>query len=924
MGSDKAPGPDGFNPAFYQDFWDIVGPSVTRDCQEWLQRNQVPPTVCQTNIILLPKVEKPERMQDLRPISLCNVRYRILAKVLANRLRRFMPDLIKEEQSAFVQGRSIIDNAMIAFESIHSMTTKSPTKVGSVALKVDISKAYDRVEWPYLETIMRKMGFSETWIRWMMLFVRSVRYEVVVNNNRFGQIQPRRGLRQGCPLSPFLFILCTEGLTAMLRKASLNGTIHGFRVCRQAPPISHLLFADDSVFFFKGNVQEARAIKSILTDYAAASGQLVNYDKSGLLFSKKTDAAVKTAISRVLAVWTPFDTERYLGVPALVGRNRNHAFKFIQEKVWNRLQSWHSRKLSNGGKEVLIKAVIQALPAYSMNVFLLPDRLITELERMMNAFWWGSKKYTGRGISWRKWKKLTVQKEHGGLGFRDLRGFNLAMLGKQAWRLLSKPDSLVARLYKAKYFPTRDILMAELGPKPSFAWRSLWSSLELVRKGYRWRIGNGLHTRIGLDPWLPNNDNRYISAPIPQHLIDMNVHDLLDHRCHDWNIPLLEQLLPSRDVQLITSIPITTAAGPDKRIWHGSKNGRYTVKSAYRLYMDTMVDHTVFHQPGVWSNIWELHVPASMKHFLWRLVSDVLPTRGRLRRKKLAITGECGFCGHDYEETWHLFTDCQRTTEVWQQLEILPIVLDEANNHSDLPTLFWNLHERLSPDLRDKWLIGLWGIWRERNARVWTKLHRPIQMVVEESMQAMSDWRKWNENDDTDSIQQRRHYCLQWHPPPENTLKCYVDMARSVTNISTGFGMCLRNHNGDLLHYRASSKLGLFEIRIGEAYALLEALRWVADMGLRNVEYEGDSQVLALALKSQEEDDSEFGRIVDSCRKLLLCMGDVSYSFVRRVRNTVADAIAKQSLFHVGCFVGTTPPIWLSDVLGSCCRSLDH
>ncbi|CAN0847041.1 Transposon TX1 uncharacterized 149 kDa protein [Linum grandiflorum] len=150
MGPDKAPGSDSFNPAFYQDFWDIVGPSVTRDCQEWLQRNQVPPTMCQTNIIILPKVENSERMQDLRPISLCNVRYQILAKVLANRLRRFMPDLIKEEQSAFVQGRSIIDNAMIAFESIHSMTTKPPTKVGSVALKVDISKAYDWVEWPYL------------------------------------------------------------------------------------------------------------------------------------------------------------------------------------------------------------------------------------------------------------------------------------------------------------------------------------------------------------------------------------------------------------------------------------------------------------------------------------------------------------------------------------------------------------------------------------------------------------------------------------------------------------------------------------------------------------------------------------------------------------------------------------------------------
>ncbi|CAN0912292.1 Uncharacterized mitochondrial protein AtMg00310 [Linum grandiflorum] len=498
------------------------------------------------------------------------------------------------------------------------------------------------------------------------------------------------------------------------------------------------------------------------------------------------------------------------------------------------------------------------------------------------------------------------------------------MLGKQAWRFLSEPDSLVARLYKAKYFPTRDLLLADLGPKPNFAWRSLWSSLDLIRKGYRWRIGNGLHIRVGLDPWLPEDGNHYISAPTPQHLLDMLVRDLLDHQRSDWNAALLEQLFSPRDVQLITSIPIATAAGPDKRIWHGSKNGRYTVKSAYRLYMDTMVDRTALHRPGDWSTIWKLHVPASMKHFLWRLVSDVLPTRGRLRRKKLKLTGEYGFCGQDYEETWHLFTDCLRTMDVWRHMDILPHVVDEANNHSEFPTLFWSLRVRLPPHLRDKWLIGLWGIWRERNARVWNKQHRPIPLLVEESLQVMADWRKWNTNDKQDSTQQKQEYCAARHPPPPHTLKCNVDMARFVTNNQTGFGMCIRNHDGTLLHYRTSIKPGLFEVRIGEAYALLEALGWVADLGLQDVMYEGDSQTLALAIQSEEEDEFEFGRIVDSCRKALLCMGDASYSFVRRERNAVADAIAKQSLFHVGCFVGTAPPTWLSDVLGSCCRSLDH
>ncbi|CAN0838310.1 LINE-1 retrotransposable element ORF2 protein [Linum grandiflorum] len=396
MGPDKSPGPDGFNPAFYQDIWEVVGPDICRDCRKWLSTSIITPDAQATTIILLPKTDKPETMKDLRPISLCDVRYRILAKVLANRIRRLMPHIIKEEQSAFVQGRSIVDNILITFESLHSMSTKPCPKVGDVALKMDISKVYDRVEWKYLEQVLLTMGFSATWVTWMLMCVRSVRYSVSINNSLHGNFQPTRGLRQGCPLSPFLFILCAEGLTSMIRKASLEGYVHGYRVCRQAPPVSHLLFADDSIFFFKASIQEARKMRTIFDAYSSASGQLINFEKSGIFFNKGLDTMMQQGISALLNIHNPFDTSRYLGVPVLVGKNRSIAFQTVYDRMWQKLQTWQGKKLSRGGKEVLLKAVAQALPAYSMNVFLLPDLLTEDLERMMNSFWWGSKRMTGK------------------------------------------------------------------------------------------------------------------------------------------------------------------------------------------------------------------------------------------------------------------------------------------------------------------------------------------------------------------------------------------------------------------------------------------------------------------------------------------------------------------------------------------------
>lgn len=373
-----------------------------------------------------------DRLTDVRPIALCNVLYKLLAKVLANRLKTILPDTISENQSAFVPGRSISDNVLIAFELIHHMKRKKRCQDGEVALKLDISKAYDRVSWQYLWHRMEVMRFDAKWISWVKLCVTTVQYMVFINGNYVGPINPSRGLRQGDPLSPYLFLLCVEGLSHSLTSAASNREINGCRISSTAPAITHLLFADDSLLFFKATVEESHAVKELLNSYALMSGQAVNYQKSGIFFSSNIRRDKQQSIQDILEVHTDLRNDKYLGLPSLVGRSRKAVFSFVKERVWKRVQGWNTKTLSRAGKSVMIKNVAQSIPSYCMSCFLLPKTLCQEIEKMLKGYWWkaGNSNNSKGIIRWLSWEKMCMAKDRGGLGFRSMYGFNLALLGK--------------------------------------------------------------------------------------------------------------------------------------------------------------------------------------------------------------------------------------------------------------------------------------------------------------------------------------------------------------------------------------------------------------------------------------------------------------------------------------------------------------
>ena len=190
-----------------------------------------------------------EKMFDFRPISLCNVIYKIISKVLANRLKQVLSHIISPTQNAFVSGRLITDNILVAYETLHTMHARKKGKKGTLALKLDISKAYDRVEWQFLQGIMEKMGFPTQWIERVMSCVTTASFSILVNGKPYVMVHPSRGIRQEGPLSPYLFLLCAEGFTALFAKAELEGRIKGVFICRGAPKVTNLLFADDSLLF---------------------------------------------------------------------------------------------------------------------------------------------------------------------------------------------------------------------------------------------------------------------------------------------------------------------------------------------------------------------------------------------------------------------------------------------------------------------------------------------------------------------------------------------------------------------------------------------------------------------------------------------------------------------------------------------------
>ncbi|KAK9989340.1 hypothetical protein SO802_029579 [Lithocarpus litseifolius] len=490
----KAPGPDGMSAIFFQKFWNVVGSDVTKMVLNVLNSNMPMDEINKTNITLVLKIKNPTRMKEFRPISLSNVTYKMISKVLANHLKVVLSTIISENQSAFLSERLITDNILVAFEVMHYLEHKKEGKESYMAIKLDMSKAYDRVEWSFVEKIMKKLGFHDKWIAWIMKCISTVSYSVLINGEAHGNIVPSRGLRQGDPLSSYLFLLCTEAFSALIVDANNKNRLNGISICRGCPYITHLFFVDDSFLFCRADSQECYKLVEILEHYEVASGQKINADKSSVFFSQNTTSGKRGEVLSILGPMQDSRHGKYLGLPSVIGKSKIQVFTEIKEKVAKKLLGWKEKMLSLGGKEILIKAVTQAIPTYTMSCFLLLKGLCEDLERMTRNFC-----------------------------------------------------------------------------SPSYAWRSIDSSLEVIRRGKRWNVGNGKLIHIWEDKWLPTPTTYRVCSP-PQIFDDFRmVSSLIDEDTRRWKTDLGQALFLPFEADTILQIPLSYSLSDDKIVWVGNK-----------------------------------------------------------------------------------------------------------------------------------------------------------------------------------------------------------------------------------------------------------------------------------------------------------------------------------------------------------------
>ncbi|CAL8164298.1 unnamed protein product [Prunus armeniaca] len=343
----KAAGPDGMPLVFFQKYWHIVGNDMSRAIINFLSSGRLLHKINFTHVVLIPKVKNPKDMTQLWPISLRNILFKIASNVLANRLKIILPSLISSSQSAFVSSRLISDNSILAAEIIHCLRSRRRGKKGLLALKLDMSKAYDRIEWPFLEQMMTKLGFAEQW-------------------------------------------------------AKRDGHLARVSICRGAPPINHLMFVNDCYLFARANVGDCGTIKEALPWYEKVSGQKVNLQKSAICLSKNVKRQDQLDLAASLGVSCAYHYDKYLGLPMVVDRNKGSLFAHLKERLGKKLYSWKGKLLSSAGKEILIKTVAQALPLYSMSVYLLPKYFCDDLNSLITDFWWNENN-GDRKIHWLAW-----------------------------------------------------------------------------------------------------------------------------------------------------------------------------------------------------------------------------------------------------------------------------------------------------------------------------------------------------------------------------------------------------------------------------------------------------------------------------------------------------------------------------------------
>ncbi|XP_024990681.1 uncharacterized protein LOC112524970 [Cynara cardunculus var. scolymus] len=497
IGNHKAPGSDGFTSRFFKASWDVVGRDVEIAIHNFFYRGNLPKELNHTLLCLIPKTVNASKVTDYRPIACCNVLYKCISKVIVNRMKDSLDSLIDKAQSAFIPGRKISDNILMA----HELVSGYQTSVGPprCAFKIDIKKAYDMVDWRFLIVMMHGLGFHPVLIKWIREMMSTTSYSLAINGESYGFFHGGRGLRQGDPLSPYLFTIIKEGFSMLLKTCIREASAFGYHRGCEELDITHLCFADDLFVFTKGDVHSVEVLKKALSLFHQRSGLEPSLEKSEIYFGN-----VPLHIREAILVCLPFKLGsfpvRYLGVPLSHARLKISYYRPLLAKVKSRIFNWKTKFLLFGVHRQLIIAVLQSLQLHWLSVFLFPSGVI--IESIFRKFFWAPRD-DPRGRCRLSWDVVCRPLELGGLGIKRLATWNRALLAKHVWDIVRHHNSLWVRWIYSHTLRTNHFWLVRKSSNWSWVFRKLLDIRIHVRQYFVSQIGDGTDTNAWEDSWLP-------------------------------------------------------------------------------------------------------------------------------------------------------------------------------------------------------------------------------------------------------------------------------------------------------------------------------------------------------------------------------------------------------------------------------------
>ncbi|XP_039130342.1 uncharacterized protein LOC120266746 [Dioscorea cayenensis subsp. rotundata] len=683
LGSDKAPGPDGFPMSFFKTFWETVKGEIWQLCEDFYTGKANLERINWASIVLIPKVLCPSSPGDYRPISLINSSLKVISKILASRLSMVMDSLVDHAQSAFLKGRCILDNIAMTEEAIFSIHKR---RLMGHILKVDFAKAFDSVDWDFLLELLKARGFGPKWLGWISSILGSSKATILINGSPSGYVRYQRGLRQGDPLSPMHFVLVSDVLCTMFDNALNSKILIGVPLGEQGS-ICNLHYADDLLVMTVGGAEDLRLIKLILLIFEGPSGLETNFSKT-CLYTTNLHQLPQACEANTVNCDVGLLPVTYLGIPISGRRSRKQDWESLVTKVRGRLSSWKSSYLSMGGRLTLVNSVLSALPTYWMSLFRLPKWVIKAIDRIRRDFLWSSPDIDHPGCRLVAWKNICRAKEQGGWGILDLSTFNLSLLGKWRWKMMGCVSVQVKSGFESLF------------------WKDRWL--------------NGL---VPMNIW----PDEFLASTIP-------------HRTVRELVLLLEKpsFVNEPDVvQILSSLNVASMGDNDKKVWGLTSNGVFSVKSFYGSLNDGGL------RCPIANTFWKGPCPKKVNIFNWLAWKNkILSLENLAKRRCNRLPNDmCVLCHADVESTDHLFLKCHFSREVWAylcrflQFPELPQSMDQL----------WSVwRSALRPAARvfgDLFVKAyVWSIWLSRNDCIFAnKCHSPLDVVMK-STQLLLSW----------------------------------------------------------------------------------------------------------------------------------------------------------------------------------------